>query len=308
MEVLGTVPPLAYFTWVWYKGSLGLVDAVVLLAMYFAYLAVLWRLPPEREEGLADAPRVSRWAYTRPGIWRGVAIAGLFIGGGALIYLTAHPFLDSMLALAAIARRQPVRVRAVGGAVHHGVPGEGERLPLGEPGAHGADGDDEHDVEQHQPVDGARGDDPDRLLARARRAPAALPFDGPQRDEILLTLLQSVGRGAAAAEHAVRLVERAWCSSSCGWRSSSCRRWRDEVAWVYGAWAVGLVLSWAWRAPMAPRVLWKLLQGAGGRMTIGRRLAAAPERVERRGFLKPRRMYEVLTTPSAFPVRGMTSA
>ena len=48
VEVLGTVPPLAYFTWVWYKGSLSLVDAGVLIAMYFGYLAILWRLPPER--------------------------------------------------------------------------------------------------------------------------------------------------------------------------------------------------------------------------------------------------------------------
>ena len=88
VEVLGTVPPLAYFTWVWYKGSLSLVDAALLIAMYVGYLAILWRLPPEREEGLADAPAVSRWAYSRPGIWRIAAIAGLFAAGGALMVLS----------------------------------------------------------------------------------------------------------------------------------------------------------------------------------------------------------------------------
>src|SRR5919205_1495335 len=34
VEVLATLPPLAYFVWIWYKGSIDLVDAAVLLAMY----------------------------------------------------------------------------------------------------------------------------------------------------------------------------------------------------------------------------------------------------------------------------------
>src|SRR6516225_10511122 len=96
VEVLGTVPPLLWFVWIWWKGSLDLIDAAVLVAMYAVYLAILWRLPPEREEGLHEAPAVSRWAR--------------------------------------------------------------------------ADGDDEHDVQQHQSVDRARRDDPDRVLVGARRA------------------------------------------------------------------------------------------------------------------------------------------
>jgi hypothetical protein len=27
--------------------------------------------------------------------------------------------------------------------------------------------------------------------------------------------------------------------------------WRDELCWVYAAWAAGLILSWTWRPPIA---------------------------------------------------------
>ena len=52
--------PVLYFVWVWYKGSLGLVDAGVLLAMYVGYLAILWRFPPRNEESVRDVPAVER--------------------------------------------------------------------------------------------------------------------------------------------------------------------------------------------------------------------------------------------------------
>src|SRR4051812_36405092 len=33
VEVLATLPPLLYFVWIWYKGSLDLIDAAVLIVM-----------------------------------------------------------------------------------------------------------------------------------------------------------------------------------------------------------------------------------------------------------------------------------
>lgn len=93
VEIIATVPPLAYFVWIWHKGSLGIIDAVVLLAMYVVYLTILWRFPPKGEESLDQASAVSRWAYTRPGKWQPITIGSLFLLGGALIYITAHPFL-----------------------------------------------------------------------------------------------------------------------------------------------------------------------------------------------------------------------
>ena len=46
---------------------------------------------------------MSRWALRQqPGWRRRAAIGGLFAAGGALLFVTAHPFLESMLAVAAI--------------------------------------------------------------------------------------------------------------------------------------------------------------------------------------------------------------
>ncbi len=101
VEVVGLVPPLMYFVFILLKGRISWIDAVVLLLLYAAYLWVLFKNPPHAAEKVHEAPAVSRWAYNQPGWRRPAAIAGLFLVGGALLYLTAHPFLESMLAVAA---------------------------------------------------------------------------------------------------------------------------------------------------------------------------------------------------------------
>jgi len=102
VEVVGLVPPLLYFVVILLKKSFGWIDAVVLLALYVAYLLVLLRNPPHEVEQLSQAPRVSQWAYRQKGWRQKAAIGGLFAVGGYLLYVTAHPFLESMLAVAAI--------------------------------------------------------------------------------------------------------------------------------------------------------------------------------------------------------------
>ena len=101
VEVIGLVPPLLYFGVIVWKQSISWIDAVVLLLLYIGYLLVLLRNPPHNVEELADAPRVSQWAYRQRGWRRQAAIGALFGGGGFLLYVTAHPFLESMLAVAA---------------------------------------------------------------------------------------------------------------------------------------------------------------------------------------------------------------
>ncbi|HYX21229.1 MAG TPA: hypothetical protein VFA98_10335 [Thermoanaerobaculia bacterium] len=105
IEVIGLLPPLAYFVVVWAKASLSLVDAVFLIGTYVVYLVVLLKLPPraETEEQDDEVPAVSRWAlsFTRAGRW--AAVGGLFLAGGAIIYFVAEPFLASMMAIAASA-------------------------------------------------------------------------------------------------------------------------------------------------------------------------------------------------------------
>ena len=99
-EVAGLIPGLLYFVFILYKGTISWVDAVVLLALYGLYLAALLRHPPQSHEQIEDAPPVARWAYRQSGWRRPAAIGGLFLVGGALLFFTAHPFLESMLAVA----------------------------------------------------------------------------------------------------------------------------------------------------------------------------------------------------------------
>jgi cation:H+ antiporter len=102
VEVVGLLVPLIYMIWVWYKGSLDLVDAGILICIYVAYLLILSRMPPQEAEGIEDLDRVPKAVVTaRPAV-RNLAIFGLFAGGGALIYFTAEPFLGSLLAVSAL--------------------------------------------------------------------------------------------------------------------------------------------------------------------------------------------------------------
>jgi cation:H+ antiporter len=100
VEVLGLLVPLIYFTLIYFKANLNLFDAVILTAIYGVYLWVLARIPPKEHEELGDVPRVSRWALNQPGKRRGLAIGGLFVIGGILLYFVAHPFYESMLSMA----------------------------------------------------------------------------------------------------------------------------------------------------------------------------------------------------------------
>jgi cation:H+ antiporter len=103
VEVVGLLPPLAYFVVVWAKGNLSLIDAFVLTSTYVIYLSILLRLPA-REEPIdedTEIPRVSRWALAQPGWKKWAATVGLLVAGGAIIFVVAEPFLASMMALAA---------------------------------------------------------------------------------------------------------------------------------------------------------------------------------------------------------------
>jgi cation:H+ antiporter len=102
VEIVGLVPPLLYFGAILLKGSFTWVDALVLIALYVAYLWVLFRHPPQDAESVSEAPAVSRWALRQPGWRRPAAIGGLFGVGGVLLFVTVHPFLESLLAVAAL--------------------------------------------------------------------------------------------------------------------------------------------------------------------------------------------------------------
>jgi cation:H+ antiporter len=102
VEIVGLLASMLYSFLVWWKASLGLVDAGVLIAIYLLYLALLSRMPPLEEEGIDDLDRIPRAIVLAPRAKRIAAIAGLFLAGGALIYFTAEPFLASLLAVSAV--------------------------------------------------------------------------------------------------------------------------------------------------------------------------------------------------------------
>jgi cation:H+ antiporter len=100
VEVIGLFFPLVYALAIWYKASLHVYDAFVLVALYAAYLSLLSKLPPEEHEGIEDLETIPRTiALARPR-WRVSAIGACFLAGGLLIYFTAEPFLGSLVAIA----------------------------------------------------------------------------------------------------------------------------------------------------------------------------------------------------------------
>lgn len=99
VQVVGLLVPLIYISFVAWKGSLHLGDAVVLAAIYAAYLALLGKMPPQEEEGIEDLERIPRAIVLSPRARRIALIGGLFLAGGLLIYISAAPFLGSLFAI-----------------------------------------------------------------------------------------------------------------------------------------------------------------------------------------------------------------
>jgi len=101
IEVFALGLPILYFLFIWAKATLTLVDAGVLLAIYFLYLWVLRKIPPREEEHVEDLEAIPRRIMRLPKRAQGLVILGLFVGGGLLLAWSAHPFLESMLHFAA---------------------------------------------------------------------------------------------------------------------------------------------------------------------------------------------------------------
>jgi len=240
VEIMGLVPPLFYFFWIWYKSSIDIVDSVVLILLYVIYLGILWRMPPKNEEEVGDVGFVPRAVLRLPGRLRGAAVLGLFAAGGILLYFTAHPFLYSMLALAAtlgvsnfvfiqwvapFLSEFPEKVSAFYWA----------RKPRGAPMA--LMNMVSSNINQWTvlaamiPI----------VYSISRGQPSALHFDPQQRLEILITILQSLLAVMILANMRFAFWEAAVLFIL--WFVQFIRpELRDEVSWIYGAWALFLVL------------------------------------------------------------------
>lgn len=101
VEVIGLVFPILYAFVIWWRASLSIYDACALVAFYVAYLFLLSKLPPESKESIDELERVPRSIVKASPPKRFAAIAACFVVGGTLIYLIAEPFLGSLVAVAA---------------------------------------------------------------------------------------------------------------------------------------------------------------------------------------------------------------
>jgi cation:H+ antiporter len=105
VEVVALMMPLLYVPVIAIKGSLTVYDGVVLIAIYAVYLWILGKLPSEDHETIEDLEIIPRTIVKARRGRRIFAIGALFIAGGALIYVSAEPFLASLLALSVLADR-----------------------------------------------------------------------------------------------------------------------------------------------------------------------------------------------------------
>jgi cation:H+ antiporter len=100
VEIVFLLVAIAYFAIIWLKGTLNWVDTIVLSIIYFVYLYFLKKIPPQEEEKIEDLDRIPRFILRQRRPARNALIGAMFAGGGLILYFAAHPFLESLKALA----------------------------------------------------------------------------------------------------------------------------------------------------------------------------------------------------------------
>jgi cation:H+ antiporter len=100
IEVAGLMVGILYSVWIYFKGTLNMWDSLFLIIIYASYLYVLRKIPAKTEEEIGDLEAIPRKILSFAKPIRNSIIIGLFCAGGLILYLVAHPFLESMLAVA----------------------------------------------------------------------------------------------------------------------------------------------------------------------------------------------------------------
>ncbi len=100
VEVMGLLFPQLYFIFIIFKGTLNILDGIVLFMFYFVYIAILQKIPPKEIEN----PEEEEWPVKKIVVMekrkRIFTISALFIAGATVIMFTAEPFLHSLKSLA----------------------------------------------------------------------------------------------------------------------------------------------------------------------------------------------------------------
>ena len=100
VAVISLLPALLYFLVIYFKGTLNILDGLVLSVIYLVYLYLLSKIPPHDAEEFGDLGRIPKYVMRQRYPANLAWISFLFILGALLLYFSARPFLNSMLALA----------------------------------------------------------------------------------------------------------------------------------------------------------------------------------------------------------------
>ena len=266
VQVMSLLPVLGWFTVIWWKGTLGLLDAAILGALYVLYLVLLSQVPPreEDEEEIGDLPRVSRWALSFGPGKRALAIGGLFLAGGAILYFAAEAFVESMLALAVsmgvapfffvqwvapFLSEFPEKLSAFNWARQI------SKAPMALMNLLSST------INQWSVLSGLIP----VIYSLSRGEPSALVFDVHQRSEILLTILQSALGFLLLLNLKLEAYEAGilflfWLTQFL-FPST-----RDAMVWVYAGWCgIELIrIAAGRRRPLAVGAAWRVVRRRGG--------------------------------------------
>jgi cation:H+ antiporter len=191
VEVVGLLVCMAYAAVIWWKASLNLFDAAVLIGIYVAYLWLLSKQPAQHHEGIQELERIPRSIVLASKPIRVAAITGLFITGGAIIFFISEPFLDSLQAVSTLLGVMPfVFVQWVAPFVSEFPEGISafnwartiERASMALMNLVSSNVNQWTLLAAMLPI----------LYSFSRGAPAAILFDSQQRVELLMTLGQSL--------------------------------------------------------------------------------------------------------------------
>jgi cation:H+ antiporter len=100
LEVLALLLGTTYFAIIWYKKTLTIIDGLILFVIYFYYLWKLSHQPSGSHEELEDLPAIGKKIVRLNPKARWASIIGLFLIGGVILEFSAHPFLNSLEAVA----------------------------------------------------------------------------------------------------------------------------------------------------------------------------------------------------------------
>jgi len=100
VAVLSLLPALLYFLVIYFKSTLNILDGLVLAVIYFVYLYLVSRTPAHDEEEISDLGRIPKLIMKQKNPANIIWIVIFFLAGALILYFGAHPFLNSMLAIA----------------------------------------------------------------------------------------------------------------------------------------------------------------------------------------------------------------